>query len=255
MLTVVGWLWRDVEAKHGYQPGHVDTWARMIHRHLRSTPHRFVVMTDTPGERFSELVTPVELWPDWRELRREIHWPLGRPNCYTRLKAFSEEARALFGDRFVSIDLDCIVMDDLDPLFDRPEDFLICHRPQTRGRPVHNLYQGSMWYMLTGARPEVWLDFKGEESIRAAAAYLGTDQAWINYRLGLGEAGWTWQDGVAAWPEIVADNRWLYAPPPGLRIIFFHGDQKPWHFCSINDSRTRARNPGQSHLWVERFYQ
>jgi len=252
MLTVVLWLWKDENCKTQYTPEHANIAARMIHRHL-SMPHRFVLMTDQPDAGFDPLIEPVKLWDDWRYVRNENkNWRQERPHCYVRLKAFSEEVLPIFGDRFVSIDLDCLVMDQLDPLFDRPEDFLIYLRPTTK--PIKDRYQASMWYMKTGMRSFVWHDFKGEESIEKAKGYLGTDQGWMNYRLGLNEAGWTAQDGVVAWTAVGSDNRYLHEPPPLTRIIFFHGDQKPFEWQGSNTNYARAHNPGRSHLWVEGFY-
>lgn len=251
MLTIVLWLWKDPNSKAQYLPEHANVVARMVHRNLKM-PHRFVLMTDWMDAKFDPLIEPVKLWDDWRELRNEnINWRHERPHCYVRLKAFSEEVRPIFGDRFVSIDLDCLVMDELDPLFDRPEDFLIYLRPTTK--PIKDRYQGSMWYMKTGARAFVWNDFKGAESVEKAKAYLGTDQGWLNYRLGPDEAGWTSQDGVVPWTAIGWDNRYLVEPPSLTRIIFFHGDQKPDEWKGSNTNHARARN-GRSHLWVEGFY-
>src|SRR5689334_1685231 len=103
MLTIVGWLWRDPDYAVQYKPAHANIWARMIHRNL-TLPHRFVVFTDRPDAYFDPLITPIPLWSDWRDLKKD-NWPT---NCYVRLKVFSEEMRGILGDRFVSIDLDCV---------------------------------------------------------------------------------------------------------------------------------------------------
>lgn len=194
-------------------------------------PHRFVLVTDWPRERWGEfdpLIHPISLWPEWGELRIPA-WPMKKPSCYVRLKAFSAEARELIGERFVSTDLDCIVRKSLDPLFDRPEDFVAYRHPSKRHC---NPYQGSMWMMTAGARSRVWEDFRGPESAdeASAAGFVGTDQAWICHKLGPNEATWDDSDGVLSWAAHVRAEPAKYAerPPEHARIIFFQGTEKPW---------------------------
>ena len=149
-FTVVGWLWKQDKGSREYTPERVNIWARMIQRHL-TLSHRFVLLTDQPDADYCSLIEPIPLWEDWRSLES----PLGisKPSCYRRLKAFSAEAAEIIGKRFVSIDLDCVVLENLDPLFDRPEDFLIYRRPISMlPQDELNTYQGSMWTMTAGAR-------------------------------------------------------------------------------------------------------
>lgn len=232
VLTVVGWLWKQNKGPTDYTPERANIWARMIHRNL-TLPHRFVLLTDQPNADYCSLIEPVPLWNDWRDLES----PLGisKPSCYLRLKAFSPEAADIIGKRFVSIDLDCVVLKNLDSLFDRPEDFLIYRRPISMiPQDEVNTYQGSMWMMTAGARGKVWEEFKGRASQRAARDYLGTDQAWMRHILGPNESGWEQSDGVYAWPVMRDRKEYKHQPPEGARIIFFYGNQKPWHFASMD---------------------
>lgn len=230
MLTVLGWLWQSETCLAKYDIGHANLWARQIHRYL-SMPHRFVVLTDKPqscwGE-FDQLIQPVPLWLDWRDMKTPT-WPAKKPHCWVRLKAFSKEARDIIGERFVSIDLDCLVLGQLDLLFERPEDFIIYKHPSQRHS---NPYQGSMWLMTAGARRQVWDDFRGEQSAAeaAAAGFVGSDQAWICYKLGSGEATWSDKDGVYSWAAHVRADPGHYAdePPRDAKIIYFQGCEKPW---------------------------
>jgi len=227
-LTIVGWLWRQEKSAIEYTPERANIWARMIDRHLK-IPHRFVLMTDQPQAAFDPLIEARPLWDDWREIRNP-NWAASKPHCYVRLKAFSDEAKEIFGPRFVSIDLDCVVVGDLGPLFTRSEDFLIYQRGRGAVRDPLNTYNGSMWLMTAGARAQVWTNFQGAPSIAAASAYLGSDQAWMRHVLGPNEKGWTPLDGVWAWTQIRYDARFKKNPPPGARIVFFQGGQKPWNF-------------------------
>jgi len=231
MLTVLGWLWQSETCLAKYRIDHANRWAETIDRHL-VMPHRFVVLTDKPTERWGEfhpLITPIPIWSDWRGMTTPT-WPAKKPHCWVRLKAFSAEAGDIIGDRFVSIDLDSLVLGQLDPLFDRPPDFVIYKHPSMRHS---NPYQGSMWMMTAGARRQVWDDFRGEESAAeaSAAGFVGSDQAWICHKLGAGEAIWDTQDGVYSWAAHIRADPAHYAdkPPSDARIIFFQGSEKAWH--------------------------
>lgn len=231
-LTIVGWLWRTHKGTSIYTPEHANTWARMIDRNL-SMPHRFVLLTDQPEADYDPLITAVPLWDDWRNLRNSVGGE-DRPQCYPRLKAFSREAGKILGQRFVSIDLDVIVVGDLDPLFDRDEDFLILRRTPVSRDEAKTTYQGAMWMMTAGAREKVWTDFKGEQSVAAAAAFIGSDQAWIRHALGPDEQGWTEDDGVYCSRNLKHSGKFRDKPPANARIVFFNGGEKPWEFEARN---------------------
>jgi len=238
MITVVGWLWRDLHCRTQYAAEHVVTWASMIERNL-TIPHRFLVLTDDPkGVRAAlsrgkvKNVAVEQLWADGRKIGTP-NWPREYPQCWVRLKAFDESMRALAGDRFVSIDLDCVVVGSLNAILSRKEDFLIIRREKIRPADEGNLYQGSMWLMRTGSRARVWREFKGVSSLEqmqrdgADMRYFMTDQGWILYKLGADEAGWTIRDGVFGWPWLEA--RGMAETPPAIaRIVFFQGKEKPW---------------------------
>jgi len=268
MLTVVGWLWSSATCAAKYKVEHANVWASMIGRNL-TIPHRFVLITDQPSGAYDRNIEIVKLWDEWRDLRNP-KWNAEKPNCYVRLKAFSEEAREIIGGRFVSIDLDCIVTANLDGLFNRNEDFLIYRRHKETMRDELNTYQGSMWLMTAGSRATVWESFEGAKSVAAAAQYMGTDQAWIRHVLGPDEAGWTQEDGVYSWPNVITDRRYENGPPANARIIFFNGTEKPWSYscldapvCQSCGAVVRVQSPFQivqkrgfsiPHPWVARFW-
>lgn len=261
MLTIVGWLWHNKSGR--YSAYNANIWARMIDRNL-SMPHRFILMTDRPDDAYDLLIQPIPLWDDWRGLVKTKNWTAAQPNCYVRLKAFSEEAREIFGDRFVSIDLDVIPTAPLDPLFNRTEDFLIIHRHRRRETDINN-YIASMWMMNAGCRKQVWEDFKGEQSIKESEQYMGTDQAWIRHKLGPDEAGWTENDGVFSMLRVPQGQK----PPAGSRLIVFNGVQKPHDFptaegpkCGHCGTPIKVSPPYRlistmrnTHPWVARAYQ
>lgn len=234
-LTIVGWLWRDKRCRTQYMPEHADTWARMLHRNV-TIPHRFVLLTDRMKNRYDSLIEPMSLWDDWRDVRCKL-WPKQYPQCWLRLKAFSKEMRSILGEKFVSIDLDCVVTGSLDAVLSRNGDFRICHRPPTEPLNGANPYQGSMWMMTTGSRAGVWEKFRGSESFDyilnryppdVAKKYLATDQGWMLYALGPYERGWDRLSGVYFWPWLKA-NKLTDQLPENAKIVFFQGQQKPWN--------------------------
>jgi hypothetical protein len=226
VLTFVCWKWRrpstgyQLPAVISYGAHHVNVLQRMLVRHVR-IPHRLVCLTDDPhGVECETLPVPTE------------HAELG--GCYRRLWLFSDQAGEVLGDRFVSIDLDVILLDDCTPLFERPEPLVL--NAYVPGRDhVDQHYNGGLMMLSAGARPQVWTGFDPSRSpgvlARCARDRLcvGTDQAWIRMVLGKGEARWTEDDGVH-------DARFTLGeqPPPGAKMVLFAGprdpslDPRPW---------------------------
>lgn len=219
-MTVVTWKWTPLTPyRSTFTAGHVNTLARMVARHYPH-PHEMVCVTDDPlGIDPSIRIVP--LWPDCGRMVS----PHGsrHPSCYRRLKAFSAEMADTLGSRFVSIDLDTVIMGDLSPLWNRPEPFVIWGDTDPRA-----LYNGSMWLMDAGARRQVWETFDPVSSPRAAmaAGRLGSDQGWISYCLGVGEARWTTADGVYSYRKHIAPRGDML--PADARVVNFHGSTDPW---------------------------
>lgn len=222
VLTVVAWKWR---AAPGYRSSftgeHVNVLAAMVARHYRR-PHRVVCITDD-AVGIDPSVGIVPLWDD--HARIPSPHGAGNPSCYRRLKAFSAEARELIGERFVSLDLDCVITGDLAPVWDRPEPFVIWGdtNPTT-------FYNGGMFLLTAGARRQVWDEFDPVRSPARSRAMgqFGSDQGWIGACLGGGEAKWGTADGVFSYRCHIRPPRGKGALPQGARIVFFHGQHDPW---------------------------
>ncbi|MGF1456571.1 MAG: hypothetical protein ACFB6R_14485 [Alphaproteobacteria bacterium] len=238
MLTVVCWKWRPVPgSRHPaapYTAHHVNVLRAMVRRHLHRS-HNFVCVTDDP-QGIDRDIRIVPLWDDLRDLGR----------CYLRLKAFAPDMAGCLGDRFVSIDLDTVIVDDITPLFETDMPFKIW------GDVLASTpYNGSLWLLRAGARPSVWSAFDPEADIpRAAeAGFIGSDQAWLSLHLGPGEAKWGRDDGVFSFRHHILGRRnWPLGalrrslpeamrarPPHGARIVFFHGTHDPSH-PSVQDT-------------------
>jgi hypothetical protein len=190
VLTVVTWLWKPPAAyRSQFRAEHVNTLRAMVARHYRG-PHEFACVTDMP-KGLDPRVRVVLAWNDFAGVAS----PHGghNPSCYRRLRAFSPEIGAVLGQRFVSLDLDTVVTGDLGPVWDRPEEFVIWGETNPR-----SFYNGSMWLLTAGARPQVWQRFDPATSPKEAlaAGRFGSDQGWLSHVLGPGEATWTKRDGV-----------------------------------------------------------
>lgn len=212
-LRILTWFWQQPGGRSKYTAEHVNIWASMVRRHI-SMPHRIACVTrETSGLDSSiEIIEPPT---DFEDVRIPS-WGENMPQCLRRLAMFRPDAAAIFGDRFVNMDLDCVIGGSLDPLFDRPADFMM-YRGTSPKRP----YNGSMLMMTAGARPQVYTDFTPEGAAEAGKEYVGSDQAWIAHKLGWGEKVWGAEDGVY-WRA----NRGDSTVPP--RVVFFPGKTKPW---------------------------
>lgn len=218
MITVLTWLWSQPGGRQSYTAQHVNIWRDMVVRNL-SMPHRIACVTDLRDgiDPRIEIIKPPR---DFEDVRIPT-WGPDKPQCLRRLAMFRRDAAEIFGDRFVCMDLDCIIGGSLDPLFDRPDDFVIFNGTN-HDRP----YNGSMMLLRAGARPQVYEDFTPEGAAAAGQKFLGSDQAWIGHCLGWGEATWSAFDGV----HFVGTGRSQYnlTSKEEPRVLFFPGTTKPW---------------------------
>ncbi len=216
MITVLTWLWTQPKSRTRYTANHVNTWAAMVARNL-SMPHRIACVTDMPQgiNPHIEIIAPTG---EFVGIETPT-WCNGKPNCFRRLVMFRRDAAKTFGKRFVSMDLDCVIGGPLDPLFNRTED-LVLYKGTQPTRP----YNGSMMLMTAGARPQVYETFNKDEAANAGLMFCGSDQSWLAYKLGWGEATWDEADGVYFWGANYNRERKRHDP----RILFFPGKLKPW---------------------------
>lgn len=220
MLRVVTFKWKPAPGYHSkFKSRHVNVMASMVRR-FYPAPHEMVCITDD-ADGLAPNIRAIPLWDDFSDLNS----PYGEqfPSCYRRLKIFSAEAANIIGDRFVMIDLDCVITGDLRPLWDRPEDFVILKDTDPRV-----LYCGAMMLLRAGARTRVWTDFDPQVSPdqARAAQHKGSDQGWISYSLGPNEAIWTHADEIYSFRNHILPLKG--ALPNNARIVNFHGAHNPW---------------------------
>ncbi|MEH2508687.1 hypothetical protein V1291_000041 [Nitrobacteraceae bacterium AZCC 1564] len=216
LLTVLTWLWSQPSGRATYTAQHVNTWADMVRRNL-TIPHRIACVTDMP-EGIDSRVSIIAPPRDFEHVRIPT-WGEEKPQCLRRLAMFRRDASLIFGRRFVSMDMDCVIAGNIDDLFSRGED-LVLYKSPSGDIPNPRPYNGSMLMMTAGARPEVYERFTPEGAVAAGQQYVGSDQAWISHALGAGEATWSEEDGVVWW------GRWKQGAQG--RLMFFPGFPKPW---------------------------
>lgn len=179
-----------------YGTEHVLALREMVGRHLPDAT--FTCMSDWHIAGVNTRLIPEEV----RKLDKR----------YPKLWLWSKEADL---GRFLYLDLDCVLLDDLTPLVDRAEPVVLWEDPSSRpGRVRHNT---SMMLMDAGCHPEVWETYHGEK-----APGLGTDQAWVKHVLGPEVPTWGPEDGVVSYKRHCQDG------PGDARVVFFHGSPKPW---------------------------
>lgn len=216
MIKVLCWLWKQPKSRTSYDASHVNLWAAMVSRHL-AMPHTLACVTDMPEgiEPHIEIITP----PGEFIGIETPTWCNGKPNCFRRLAMFRRDAAKTFGERFVSMDLDCVIGGPLDPLFDRKEDLVLF-----KGTQPNRPYNGSMMLMTAGARPQVHESFNASEAADAGLMFCGSDQSWIGYKLGWNEATWNDADGAYFYGSRYQARKKKIPP----RVLFFPGKLKPW---------------------------
>lgn len=219
-LTVLSWYWIDPDSRAAYTAAHVNIWADMVRRNL-SMPHRIACVTDMPEglDPRIDVIAPPHDFDDWRIPT----WRAGRPQCLRRLVMFAPDAARLFGERFVCMDIDCVITGPLDPLFVDDVDFRIF-----RGTAPGRYYNGSMMMMRAGARPQVFSKLSLDGVIDAGRKFVGSDQAWISLVLGPKEKTWGPEHGVHWWANRAAARA-------NCRVMFFPGSLKPWKVAENGD--------------------
>lgn len=210
MLTIATWLWGS---KYGTDD--VVKLRNGVARNLVQ-PHRFIVMTERERD-----------WspPDGIE-RHAIKDPELLEGCFARLRMFDygwQQNRAI-DDRLVCLDLDAVVLAKLDPLFDRPETFVILGGANSVNPCPFN---GSVMMLRPGHHGDVWSSFSLEAARALKFHEFPDDQGWIHHKL---PNAATWQagrqSGILAfkkpgWPHNTSD------PPPQARLVVFPGRRRP----------------------------
>lgn len=228
-LNFVCWLWGDykrtisTKKPFSFAAEDVNNLYVMLKRYYKK-PFNLICITDMPKDINPEIKI-VPLWDDLRDMGF----------CFTRLICFKKGMRKILGERFVSMDLDCVIVDDITSLFERDDDFVIWKSASNK-----NPYCGSMWMLKTGTKSEIYKRFnRNEWKPNERGRYpTGSDQAQIAKVLP-NELTWNGiDDGVYSFKSIRKKGL-----PDNAKIVFFNGN---FH-------------PGQRYIqreckWINKFY-
>lgn len=214
--TILTWLWEQRGGISRYTAEHVNIWAAMLRRHV-TVPHRLVCVTDMP-EGIDSGVEVVPL-PDFPHINNP-HWPeqLGKPQCYRRLDMYRKGAEDIYGKRTLMLDLDIVIAKNIDDIVSYTGDAMFM-----RSQSGDRMYNGSLQFIKSGKRANVFDDFSAENAQKASKRYVGSDQAWLHDALGIREPTISEEHGVYFF------RRRMKQVPEGTRIMFFPGAIKPWH--------------------------
>jgi hypothetical protein len=202
-----------------YGPEYVNRLHAMVSRHLTGA-FRFVCLTDDTNG-ISDAVECLPLPP--------VPIPDDAPERgWKKIGAFSPALETLKGWTILYLDLDLVIVDALDPLFDRPEDFSII---RDWYHPLSLIGNSSVFRYSLDLHSSLFEDFcrnsaairrkfrNEQEYLTRYMADAGQLSFWPkewcrSFRLGC----------IPYWPA----NLWR-APslPADCRIIVFHGDPKP----------------------------
>jgi len=238
MISIVCWKWDNGihPKKHiRFTTEHVNVLRASVERHYPK-PHRFICVTDNR----------IGLHSSIEYINIDDHFSLFKEHggCYRRLQAFDHlTGMTLFGNRFISLDLDVVVTGNLTAIFDFQDDFKIWEDSIHRRTP----YCGSLWGMKAGARVNVWSDFlqNPDRCIHRAKEkdFVGTDQAHISACLWPNEKTWTIADGIYNFntsvrvrttsatrrgKEIEIKTKGI-GLPVDAKLVFFNGKYDPSH--------------------------
>jgi len=219
-ISIVTFKWKKPSSGYKlkspveYSAEHVNVLYRSIKRNT-TVPFKFICVTDDTSGLDGE-IQAVELWDKYKSLG----------GCYNRLYIFSEQIKSILGERFICIDLDCVIVSNIDTILTRKEDFIINKFISKGG---HNqIYNGGLILMTAGSRQKVWNDFDPNKSLtlldklRNEKNLVGSDQAWIQVSLGESEPMFTEEDGVYDY-SFLTDRKL----PANAKMIFFPGKVDP----------------------------
>lgn len=204
-LTICTWLWGDK-----YGPDYVEKLRAGVARNLRQ-PHEFRVFTPRADDLH---LTEIK-------------------GCFARLRMFDPEWQQangfLPGDRIVCMDLDLIVTGPLDELFDRPEPFVILQGANAVNPCPFN---GSLWMLQAGYRPDVWHEFSVELAGKIPFHEFPDDQAWFADMIP--DAAW-WQAGRESGVYAFQKPGWPKGEqlPKDARIVAFPGWRDPSNYIRL----------------------
>lgn len=161
MLTICTWKWGDRFAAR-----HVNVLRSMLARQLHCD-HRMVCVTDDPAGLDGDIATaPIAAFTE-------------TPRCRRRMTQYDRAFAAIVGPRFLSLDLDVVLVDDITPLVTH-QSSLVLWRVGYAG-----VYSGSFVLMNTGVLHGLYEAFAADPDgfPMKAPGRVPSDQAMLNLYL------------------------------------------------------------------------
>jgi hypothetical protein len=154
------------------------------------------------------------------------------PGCFARLRMFDpawQERHGITG-RLVCMDLDMVITGPLDPLFDRPEPYVILHGGNAANPCPYN---GSLQMLRAGAHPDVCRDFTLKRANEVKFYEFPDDQAWLADRVP-NAAGW--KVGPDSGAYCFQKPGWPKGEdlPKDARVVAFPGWRDPSKFQHLD---------------------
>ena len=214
----------------------------MLERQL-SLPYRIVCITDRKEDVPAGMST--------FDVKHTI--PKDDSKCIRRMWLYTGKPKKQgkpwpgdLGDRLLQLDLDVVLTDDITPLLDRPDPFVIWKSESTvkPNRPHGWAYNATVMLMDAGARRDVFDTFDADrKGVTKAANKDGwdvdtnSDQGIATFLLKDNPPPvWTMADGIYSYRGFAGpDGNKDKGLPEGCRIVSFHG-------------RSGARHPGAADL-------
>ena len=213
-LTITTWLWGT---KYGQSD--VNKLYHGLRRNLKQR-FRFILFSSQPCNP-----PDVERHHIWDRQLTAVR------GCFARLRMFDPEfqAKHKISGRLVCIDLDTVITANCDPVFDRPEPFVILQG----GNSINPCpFTGALMMVRAGFYSTLWNDFDISKIDRIPFYEFPDDQGWVHYKVPEA-AGWKCgQDGVYAfqkpgWPGGTS-------LPRDARLVTFNGWRSPRKFQSLD---------------------
>lgn len=227
MLIVSTWLWGKKWGTDYSQKLFVG-----LKRNIRQEFRTVLISDQTYPDSGADVVCAIP---------RDDYPLLAILGCLARMRVFSasmqEQMGAKKGDRIVNIDVDAVVTGELDPLFDRDDEFTILQGFNSTNPCPFN---GSLWMFRAGERHDVSDDFSLEQYHARKVPFhaIPDDQGWLHYKFPDAKA-YTPKDGAYCFKK----KTWSSgddALPAGARVVAFPG-RDPAKFLHL--------------AWVKRHWQ
>lgn len=220
MINVVTFKWDKPGYRSTFNEGHVNILFNMLKRNS-TVPFKMFCVTDNAKD-INPDITVIPIWPN----PAPHYGGATRPNCFVRLKMFSEEVQQMLGgDKSIWIDLDTVITGNIDSILTDPADFKIW---KVDGEV--SACNGSLCMIKHGVRTDIWDTFRPSDvdkhsAYRGKLGLIGSDQAWIMQKLNDKTEFFGQKDGVYSFRCHLKETLDL---PPKAKIVFFHGQFDPW---------------------------